>query len=90
MSLQEQFDTAAENIKKLKSRPSDADLLEIYALFKQGTVGDANPADKPGMLDLKGKAKFQAWSGKKGMSKEDAQKAYIAKAQTLIDSLGLQ
>ncbi|CAK1552615.1 unnamed protein product [Leptosia nina] len=90
MSLQEQFDKAAENIKKLKGRPSDADLLEIYAYFKQATVGDANPAEKPGMFDLKGKAKFEAWSSKNGMSKEDAQKAYVAKAQSIIDAIGLQ
>nr|CAB3516409.1 unnamed protein product [Spodoptera littoralis] len=37
MSLQEQFDKAAGDVKKLKSLPSDADLLELYALFKQAT-----------------------------------------------------
>lgn len=40
----QQFDKAAEDIKKLKGRPSDADLLEIYGFFKQATVGDADPA----------------------------------------------
>lgn len=90
MSLQEQFDAAAANVRNLKSLPSDADLLELYALFKQASVGDADPANKPGMLDFKGKAKFEAWSGKKGVSKEDAQKAYIAKVDSLVASLGLQ
>lgn len=42
------------------------------------------------MLDLKGKAKFEAWTKKKGTSKEDAQKAYIAKVDSLIASIGLQ
>ncbi|KAG8225260.1 hypothetical protein J437_LFUL006492 [Ladona fulva] len=45
---------------------------------------------KPGALDFKGKAKWNAWNEKKGMSKEDAKEAYIAKVQTLIDSVGLQ
>lgn len=90
MSLQEQFDTAAANVRKLKSLPSDNDLLELYALFKQATVGDADPANRPGLLDLKGKAKFDAWHKKAGTSKEDAQKAYIAKVEGLIASLGLQ
>ncbi|XP_061711912.1 acyl-CoA-binding protein homolog [Cydia pomonella] len=90
MSLQEQFDKAAGNVKKLKALPSDTDLLELYALFKQATVGDADPANKPGLLDLKGKAKFEAWTKKKGTSKEDAQKAYIAKVESLIASIGLQ
>ncbi|OWR41424.1 diazepam-binding inhibitor, partial [Danaus plexippus plexippus] len=44
MSLQEQFDQAAANVKKLKSLPSDSDLLELYAYFKQASVGDADPA----------------------------------------------
>lgn len=47
-------------------------------------------SDKPGLLDLKGKAKFEAWSKKKGTSKDDAQKAYVAKVEGLIASVGLQ
>ncbi|XP_022819684.1 acyl-CoA-binding protein homolog isoform X1 [Spodoptera litura] len=86
----QQFDKAAGDVKKLKSLPSDADLLELYALFKQATVGDSDPSKAPGFLDLKGKAKFEAWSKKKGLSKEDAQKAYVAKVEQLIASIGLQ
>lgn len=36
------------------------------------------------MLDLKGKAKWDAWDSKKGMSKDDAQTAYIAKVKELM------
>ena len=36
------FEQAAEKVKNLKEKPSDEDLLEIYALFKQATVGDIN------------------------------------------------
>ncbi|XP_060800440.1 acyl-CoA-binding protein homolog isoform X2 [Amyelois transitella] len=90
MSLQEKFDKAALDVKKLKSLPSNDDLLELYAYFKQATVGDADPANRPGMLDLKGKAKFDAWAAKKGTSKDAAMQAYIAKVESLIASLGLQ
>ena len=40
----------------MKEKPSDEDLLEIYGLYKQATVGDINTA-RPGMLslDLKGR-----------------------------------
>ncbi|KAL7029029.1 hypothetical protein ACKWTF_006069 [Chironomus riparius] len=65
MGLKEDFDTAAEKVKNLKSKPSDQDLLELYGLFKQATVGDNN-TEKPGMLDFKGKAKWEAWNGRKG------------------------
>ena len=83
MGLEDDFKKASEDVTKLKTRPSDADMLEIYALFKQGTVGDVN-TDRPGMLDFKGKAKWDAWSGKKGMTKEAAMEAYVKKANELM------
>ena len=54
--------------------------LEFYALFKQATVGDVN-TERPGMLDMKGKAKWDAWKAKEGMSQEDAKAQYVAKVQ---------
>ena len=50
--------------------------LEIYALFKQATVGDVN-TQRPGMMDFKGKAKWDAWKAKEGTSQDDAKEAYI-------------
>ncbi|XP_046993723.1 acyl-CoA-binding protein-like [Schistocerca americana] len=88
MSLDERFNKAAEDVKKLKSTPTDAELLEIYALFKQGSVGDVN-TDRPGMLDFKGKAKWDAWNGKKGMSQEEAKEAYIKKVEELVAKYGM-
>ena len=40
---------------------TDDELKQIYALYKQGTIGD-NTTEKPGMLDLKAKAKWEAWN----------------------------
>jgi diazepam-binding inhibitor (GABA receptor modulating acyl-CoA-binding protein) len=37
------------------------------------------------MLDLKGKAKWDAWSAKKGTSQEDAQKQYIELINSLLE-----
>ena len=54
-------------MKQLKSSPSNDELLALYALFKQATVGD-NETAKPGLLDMKGKAKWNAWNEKKGES----------------------
>jgi acyl-CoA-binding protein len=62
---------------------TDDELLQIYSLFKQGTVGDNN-TEKPGMLDFKGKAKWEAWNKLKGKSKEQAQTEYIELARTLL------
>lgn len=88
MGLQEDFDKAAENVKKLKETPADGDLLELYGLFKQATVGDVN-TDRPGMLDFKGKAKWDAWNHKKGTDQEKAKQDYVNKVQELIGKVGL-
>ena len=66
--LQEQFEAAAKRLQdnaSVAGSIDDAKKLEIYALYKQGLIGDVN-TDRPGMLDFKGKAKWDAWSGKKG------------------------
>lgn len=85
---QADFDKAAEEVKNLKSQPSDQEMLEIYSLFKQATVGDVNTA-RPGMLDFKGKAKWDAWDARKGMGKDDAMKAYIEKVEELKGKYGI-
>lgn len=46
--------------------------------------------DRPGALDLKGKSKWDAWSAKKGLAQDKAKEQYIAKAESLISSIGLQ
>ncbi|KAM6086907.1 acyl-CoA-binding domain-containing protein 7 isoform 2-T2 [Chlamydotis macqueenii] len=88
MTLQADFDGAAENVKKLKTRPTDEELKELYGFYKQATVGDIN-IECPGMLDLKGKAKWEAWNLKKGLSKEDAMNAYISKAKAMVEKYGI-
>ena len=55
---------------------TDNEKLEMYGLFKQGTVGEVN-VSRPGMFDLKGKAKFDAWAKNKGMSMDDAKANYV-------------
>lgn len=42
MSLEEKFKEAAENVKKLKVKPAEDELLELYALYKQSEIGDCN------------------------------------------------
>merc|ERR1711990_379645 len=82
MGLEEEFNAAAEEAKALPSDISNEDKLELYSLFKQANVGDVNTS-RPGIFDLTGKAKWDAWEKKKGMSKEDAMTAYINKVAEL-------
>ncbi|KAI9094406.1 acyl-CoA-binding protein [Phlyctochytrium arcticum] len=76
------FVSAAADVKNLTYKPSNDELLQLYALFKQSIVGD-NTTPKPGMFDLQGKAKWDAWTKLAGTSKEDAQKKYIALVKEL-------
>lgn len=74
--LGKHFDQAAADIKTYGKDISNDDLLKIYALYKQVTVGDCN-TERPGLLDMKGKAKWDAWNAIKGKSKDDAKKEYV-------------
>ncbi|RMZ54197.1 hypothetical protein APUTEX25_005353, partial [Auxenochlorella protothecoides] len=76
------FNKAAEEAKTLPEATTNDEKLILYALFKQGTVGDVNTS-RPGVFDLKGKAKWDAWDKQKGKDKETAQKDYIAKVAEL-------
>ncbi len=82
MSLKEDFESAQQRVKTLSSTPDNTTLLELYALYKQGTEGDVR-GSRPGMMDFKGRAKWDAWSSKKGTSKDAAMTAYIALVRTL-------
>ncbi|MFO1518786.1 MAG: acyl-CoA-binding protein [bacterium] len=82
MSAQDDFKQALKDVKNLSDLSNDQ-LLSLYALYKQATEGDVS-GSKPGMFDLKGKAKYEAWSQQKGVSKEQAMKKYVA----LVKKLG--
>jgi acyl-CoA-binding protein len=85
MALIEDFQAAVAQSKNLTKRPSNEELLELYALFKQATDGDVS-GDRPGGFDFKAIAKFDAWAGKKGKSKDDAMKEYVDLVGKLVAS----
>jgi acyl-CoA-binding protein len=81
------FEDAQQRVNALKKRPSNEQLLELYGLYKQATAGDAGGA-RPGALDFKGRAKFDAWSRLAGTSREDAAVRYVTLVDRLVASLG--
>ncbi|XP_025423900.1 putative acyl-CoA-binding protein [Sipha flava] len=83
------FEEAVDKVKNLNETPSDNELLELYGLYKQSTVGDVNTA-KPGFLDFKGKAKWEAWNGRKGMSNDEAKNKYVEIVDKLVEKIGLK
>ncbi|KAK4125553.1 putative fatty acid binding protein [Parathielavia appendiculata] len=86
----EAFKKAVVDSKKLTSKPSNEDLLEIYALFKIGTGENIEAATKPGMFDLKGKAKYNAWKAAvdEGTTPEQAQEKYVTKIEEMKSKYG--
>uniref|UniRef100_A0A3B5MR50 Acyl-CoA binding domain containing 7 n=1 Tax=Xiphophorus couchianus TaxID=32473 RepID=A0A3B5MR50_9TELE len=84
----EEFKKVADQVKNMKTKPTDDEILILYSLYKQAMVGDVN-IDKPGLTDLKGKAKWDAWESRKGMSKTDAMAAYIKHAKELFSKYGV-
>jgi diazepam-binding inhibitor (GABA receptor modulator, acyl-CoA-binding protein) len=81
-ALEEKFEDAKKKVMELSEKPSNENMLELYALNKQATIGDIN-IDKPAMFDFIAAAKYNAWNAKKGMGKDDARQKYIE----LVDSL---
>ena len=76
------FDQAVADSKNLPEKPDNATLLQIYALYKQATVGDVD-GKRPGFTDMVGRAKWDAWNAHKGKSTDAAMAEYVE----LIESL---
>ncbi len=82
MSLDEQFADAQVRVKTLSAAPPPETLLKLYSLYKQASVGDVT-GKRPGMMDFRNRAKFDAWAKLKGIGGDDAKQKYVA----LVDSL---
>ena len=87
MARSDPFTEAQERVKLLSKRPSNAELLDLYGLYKQATEGDVS-GSRPGMLDPKGRAKYDAWASRKGTGREEAKTRYVALVDALVRKLG--
>ena len=83
MADQQAFEQAQQDIKTITKRPGNDDLLFLYAHFKQGSAGDVS-GKRPGMLDMVGRAKYDAWAKLKGMDKGKAMDLYVGKVADLL------
>lgn len=86
------FEAAAALVKdtgRWAKQANNDQKLTLYGLFKQGTSGDVE-GDRPGILSMEARAKYDAWAKNKGKSKEDAQREYIAYVEQLKGELGFK
>lgn len=70
-----EFDAAKQRLATFTEDPGNDVKLQLYALFKQATVGECN-VPKPGMVDFVGRAKYNAWKALT-MTQAEAEQKYI-------------
>ena len=80
--LKASFDKAVADSKTLPEKPDNATLLQLYALYKQASNGDAD-GKRPGFTDMVGRAKWDAWNEIKGKDAKAAMREYA----DLVESL---
>ena len=88
MARADDFSAAPARVKQLTRTPSSDELLDLYACYKQANTGDAQ-GERPGLLDFKGRAKFDAWAGRKGWPQDRAMTAYIELVAKLVAKYGI-
>lgn len=76
------FNDACQQVKQLKSKPTDKELLDLYANYKQATIGNIN-IKKPSFYMLKEVSKWNAWNELIGISKVQAQVNYMKIVESL-------
>ncbi len=81
--LDSRFAQAAKDAKNLPERPDNDTLLELYALYKQGSEGDVS-GSKPGFFDFVGLAKYEAWEKLRGTDSTEAKTRYVALIERLM------
>jgi len=85
--LKSRFEAAKAEVEGLSQRPDNDELLTLYSLYKQGTVGDVQ-GKRPGMLDFVKRAKYDAWAQRKGTALDAAMQEYIDLVETLKSKYG--
>lgn len=80
--IQIAFDAVSSAVRASSAALSNEQMLELYGLFKQATHGDVTTS-RPGMFDPRGRAKWDAWKARSGMTREDAMVTYIRVARDM-------
>jgi diazepam-binding inhibitor (GABA receptor modulating acyl-CoA-binding protein) len=89
-NIDKQFMLSCKLVKALSKTPCDDDLLKLYGLFKQSTIGDCDIPEPNKIFDLKKNYKWTAWNKLKGTKQNDAKKKYTDMVMILIEKIGLK
>lgn len=84
--LVQRFETAVERVASAPKdgplKPSNEMKLKMYALYRQAKDGDVQ-GKRPGMMDIVGRFKYDAWSGVNGTSREEAMRRYVTEVESI-------
>ncbi|MBB5867338.1 acyl-CoA-binding protein [Allocatelliglobosispora scoriae] len=89
LTLEQRFLACVETVTQLNSTPTSEEQLELYALFKQSTVGDNTTPRPTSLFDLARRARWDAWTRQSGKTQNQAMQDYISFAEGLIDTYGI-
>lgn len=84
-TLENDFLNAVNSIKQVKKVDTKTQ-LQLYGLYKQATIGDCN-IKKPGIFDINGSAKYNAWNSCFSIPKSKAMSMYIHLVTTITDKV---
>jgi len=84
--LRERFDAAVEKVRTAPAngpmKPSNEMKLKMYGLYRQATDGDVS-GKRPGMMDVVGRFKYDAWAAHKGMARDEAMRLYVDEVDSI-------
>lgn len=84
-----EFKRASHIVRNLAQQPKSGEFSKLYGLYKQATSGDCE-ISRPDSNDPMGLKKYNAWVHNRGMSRENAAHAYIAKAKEVGEIYGIK
>jgi diazepam-binding inhibitor (GABA receptor modulating acyl-CoA-binding protein) len=87
MSIEEQFKLGVDLVNNLRKIPTDDELLKLYGLYKQSTIGNCNK-EQPNIFYIKERKKWNAWNSLKNMDKNTAMEKYRDLALSLCGKYG--
>ena len=88
MSNSTEFLKAAEQVNKLATTPTNDELLTVYGLYKQATLGDVT-SERPGFFYFREQKKWDAWDSFKGTEQKKAEQNYTNLVGALTKKYGL-
>ena len=84
--LRARFEAAVEKVRTAPAdgplKPSNEMKLKMYGLYRQAHDGDVS-GKRPGLMDVVGRFKYDAWAALKGMPPEEAMRQYIHEVESI-------